>query len=305
MRPGRMKHKARARHRRIAVTCAGVSALTVMGGTAAFASEGGGWNPHHDGDASLDNGGDASTKVEQYQQAYTQQLAQANTGANHAIGIVGNINLGRQDCLTYLDGGNLDKVDDNNTAGNDGGNCTNDGTAKNNSTAKASIDTGSAKAPNSASTTVSQRNDGDASVHNTANDNKVSADDGDASLDNGGDARLWVNQQSSVETSQGAWANSGHNTAVAGAVGVNIGSQTGTTNVSGGNINWSEDGNHAGNTGGNASNTANATNTGSAGASIKTGDASAANSSTTTVNQSNTGNASSTNTANGNTVKSD
>jgi hypothetical protein len=289
----------------MAVTCAGVSALTVMGGTAAFATDGGSWHPHSDGNASLDNGGDAWAKVDQYQEVSTEQLAHANTGANHAIGIVGNINLGSQDCVTYLDGGNVDKSEDNNTAGNDGGNCTNDSTATNDGTGKASITTGDAKAPNSAATSVSQSNSGGSSVDNTANDNTVTADDGDASISNGGDAHLWVSQQSSVGTWQGASANSGHNTAVSGVVGINAGSQTGTTSVSGGDVHWSDDGNTAGNTGGNASNTSSASNTGSAGAWISTGDASAANSSTTTVTQSNTGSASSTNTSNGNTVGSD
>lgn len=305
MRPGRMKHKARARHRRMAVTCAGVSALTVMGGTAAFATEGGGWHPSHDGEASLDNGGDASAQVDQYQEVLTEQLAHANTGGNLAVGIVGNVNLGSQDCVTYLDGGNVEKSDDDNTAGNNGGNCTNDSTATNDGTGKASISTGDAKAPNSSTTNVSQSNDGDAAVNNTANDNNVTADDGDASVSNGGDASLWVNQQSSVGTWQGAGANSGHNIAISGVVGINAGSQTGTTSVGGGNVNWSDDGNHAGNTGGNASNTSSASNTGSAGAWITTGDASAANSSTTTVTQSNTGSATSTNTASGNTITSD
>jgi hypothetical protein len=304
MRPGRIKHKARARHRRIAVTCAGVSALTVMGGTAAFATEGGSWHPH-DGDASLDNGGSAWADVNQYSGVYTQQLGHANTGANHAISIVGNVNLGHQDCLTYLDGGNVDNSEDNNTAGNNGGNCTNDGTATNDGTGKALVHTGNANAANSAAASVSQSNGGDAAANNTANDNDVTADDGNASLSNGGDAHLSVNQQSSVDTWQGASANSGHNTAISGVVGINVGSQIGTTTVGGGNVHWSDDGNTAGNTGGNASNTSNASNTGNGTASITTGNANAANSSTTTVNQSNTGSATSTNTANGNTVTSD
>jgi hypothetical protein len=304
MRPGRIKHKARARHRKIAVTCAGVSALTVMGGTAAFATEGGSWHPH-DGDASLDNGGSATADVNQYQGVFTQQLAHANTGANHVIGIVANVNLGHQDCDTYLDGGNVDKSEDNNTAGNNGGNCTNDGTATNDGTGTASVNTGDASAPNSATANVSQSNAGNAAANNTANDNNVTADDGNASLSNGGDAYLWVNQQSSVDTWQGASANSGHNTAISGVVGINVGSQTGTTSVTGGDVHWSDDGNTAGNTGGNASNTSNASNTGNGTASITTGNASAANSSNTTVTQSNTGSATSTNTASGNTVTSD
>lgn len=304
MRPGRIKHKARARHRRVAVTCAGVSALTVMGGTAAFATEGGHWDKH-DSDATLDNGGDAKTHVDQYQHVWTEQLAEANTGANHALAITGNLNLGSQDCNTDLSGGDIKGVDDDNTAGNEGGNCDNDATATNNGTAKAGVETGSASAPNTASTSVSQKNDGDSTVNNTANDNTVEADDGNASLDNGGDANLWVDQDSSVHTSQGAWANSGHNTAIAGVIGVNAGSQTGSSGVSGGNIGWSEDGNSAGNTGGNVGNTAGASNTGSATAGVKTGNATASNSSSTTVTQSNTGNASSTNTANGNNVTSD
>ena len=236
MRPGRMKHKARARHRKIAVTCAGVSALTVMGGTAAFASEGGGWHPQHGSDASVDNGGSAWGQVDQYQDVSTEQLAHANTGANTAIGIVGNVNLGSQDCDTWLDGGNVAKSEDDNTAGNDGGNCTNDGTATNDGTGKASVTTGDAKAPNSATTNVSQSNAGNAAVNNTANDNDVSADDGDASVSNGGDAHLWVSQQSSVGTYQGAGANSGGNTAVSGVIGVNAGSQSGVTTVGGGNV---------------------------------------------------------------------
>jgi hypothetical protein len=304
MRPGRMKHKARARRRRVAATCAGVSALTVMGGTTAFAS-GGGWDKHDNSDATLENGGDAKVYVDQWQHVYTEQLAEANTGANEALAIAGNLNLGSQDCTSDLSGGDISKVEDNNTAGNEGGNCANDATATNDGTANADIETGSASAPNSASTSVQQSNDGDASVNNTANDNIVEADDGDASLTNGGDAKVWVDQKSSVKTWQGAAANSGHNTAVAGVIGVNAGSQSGASGVSGGNIDWSDDGNTAGNTGGNVNNTASAANTGSATAGIKTGNATASNSSSTTVHQSNTGNASSTNTANGNTVSSD
>lgn len=308
MRPGRMKHKARARRRRVAATCAGVSALTVMGGTTAFASgggwEGGGWDKH-DGDATLENGGDAKVHVDQYQHVYAEQLAEANTGANEALAITGNLNLGRQDCTSDLSGGDIHKVEDNNTAGNEGGNCDNDATADNKGTARANIETGNASAPNSASASVQQKNDGDATVNNTANSNTVEADDGNASLNNGGDARVSVHQDSSVQTWQGASANSGHNTAIAGVIGVNAGSQSGSSGVSGGNIEYADDGNSAGNTGGNVGNTANASNTGSAAAAIKTGNATASNSSSTTVHQSNTGNASSTNTANGNTVSSD
>ena len=74
MRPGRMKHKATPRHRKVAVACAGVSALTVMGGTAAFATAGGHWDPH-DESASLDNGGERrSADVDQDQQVFTAQL---------------------------------------------------------------------------------------------------------------------------------------------------------------------------------------------------------------------------------------
>jgi hypothetical protein len=305
MRPGRMKHKARARRRRVAATCAGVSALTVMGGTTAFATGGGGWDKHDGGDATLENGGDAKVHVDQWQHVYTEQLAEANTGANEALAITGNLNLGSQDCTSDLSGGDITKVDDNNTAGNEGGNCSNDATADNHGTAKANVETGSASAPNSASTTVQQKNDGDATVNNTASNNTVKADDGDASLENGGDANVWVDQSSSVKTWQGAAANSGYNTAIAGVIGVNAGHQSGTSGNSGGNIDWSGDGNQAGNTGGNVNNTAAASNTGSATAGIKTGNATASNSSSTTVTQSNTGNASSTNTANGNNVSSD
>jgi hypothetical protein len=307
MRPGRIKHKARARHRRIAVTAAGVSALTVMGGTAAYAT-GGGWDGGHkqDGDASLENGGDAKIGLDQSQYAFTAQLALANTGANKALGITGNINLGEQDCLAGNDGGDIKGVDDDNTTGNTGGDCTNDATQSNDGTSKAEVKTGAATGKNDAKTTVNQRNDGDASVNNTANDNTIESDDeGDASLSNGGNANLWVNQHSGVETWQGAAANSGHNLAISGTIGVNLGSQIGTGGVGGGNIGWSGDGNHAGNSGGNASNTASQSNTGSSTASITTGAATASNTSATTVNQTNTGNASSTNTANGNTITSD
>jgi hypothetical protein len=302
MRPGRMKHKARARRRRVAVTCAGVSALTVMGGASAFATNGGGWEKHDNTDASLENGGDAKLHVEQLQDVYTEQLAEANTGFNEDLAITGNLNLGRQHCESNLTDGNIEKVDDNNTAGNNGGNCTNDATADNHGTASASIHTGNASAPNSSSTSVLQKNDGDSTVNNTASNNTVAADDGEASLENGGDAHLWVGQQSSVGTFQGASANTGYNSALAGVIGVNAGSQSASSGNSGGNINWAGDGNHAGNTGGNAGNTAAASNTGSATAAITTGNATASNSSTTSVTQSNTGNASSTNTANGNNV---
>jgi hypothetical protein len=306
MRPGRIKHKARARHRRIAVTAAGISALTVMGGTAAYAT-GGGWDGghKHDGDASLENGGDAKVSVDQGQYSFTGQLALANTGANKALGITGNINLGEQDCVAGNDGGDIKGVDDDNTTGNEGGDCTNDATQSNDGTSNADVQTGAATGKNDAKTTVNQKNDGDASVNNSANDNTIDADDGDAYLSNGGNANLWVDQHSGVETWQGAAANSGHNTAVAGVIGVNLGSQSGSGGVSGGTIGWAGDGNSAGNSGGNASNTAHQTNTGSASATIKTGNATASNTSATTVNQSNTGSASSTNTANGNNITSD
>jgi hypothetical protein len=304
MRPGRMKHKARARRRRVAATCAGVGALTVIGGTSAFATNGGHWDKQ-DADATLENGGDASLHIDQYQHVYTEQLAEANTGANDALAITGNLNLGSQDCTSDLSGGDVHGVDDNNSAGNNGGNCANDGTADNHGTANANIHTGNASAPNTASTAVQQKNDGDSTVNNTASNNVVEADDGNASLYNGGDAHLWVDQNSQVETLQGAAANSGHNTAIAGVIGVNLGSQSGSSGVSGGNVSWADDGNHAGNTGGNVNNTANASNTGSATASITTGNATASNSSSTSVTQSNTGSASSTNTANGNHVTSD
>jgi hypothetical protein len=133
----------------------------------------------------------------------------------------------------------------------------------------------------------------------------VESDDGDASIKNGGDAYLKVKQKAAVATWQGAAANSGHNTAVAAVIGVNAGGQSGSTNVNGGNINWSDDNNTAGNNGGNSTNKANQSNNGTATANITTGNASASNSSTTNVTQNNSGGASSTNNANGNTVKSD
>jgi hypothetical protein len=305
MRPGRIKHKARARHRRIAVAAAGVSALTVMGGTAAYASVGGWDGGHRDGDASLENGGDAGLNVYQDQYAFTGQLALANTGTNHVLGITGNINLGEQGCVAGNDGGDIHGVDDHNTTGNEGGDCTNDAAQANNGTSNADVETGAASGTNHAASTVNQGNDGDSSVNNSANDNEINADDGDASLANGGYANLSVSQSSGVETWQAAAANSGGNTAVAGVIGVNLGSQSGSGGITGGNINYAGDGNTAGNSGGNATNTAHQTNTGSASATIKTGNASATNTSATTVTQSNTGSASSTNTANGNTITSD
>jgi hypothetical protein len=152
---------------------------------------------------------------------------------------------------------------------------------------------------------VNQRNNGGASVNNTANDNTVEGDDGDAKLKNGGDAELSVKQKAAVATWQAANSNTGGNGAVVIGIGVNAGSQSGSTDVEGGNVYWSDDNNKAGNTGGNANNKASQSNHGGASASIKTGNASSSNSSTTTVNQSNSGSASSTNTANGNTVKGD
>jgi trimeric autotransporter adhesin len=306
MRPGRMRSKARARRRRVAATAAGVSALTVLGGTA-YATEGphgGGWK-NDDGDASLYNGGDAKADIDQKTWIETAQLALSNSGGNKALALTANINLGKQRCDTNLSGGNVEKSEDGNTAGNDGGNCKNDASQRNNGTARASVDTGDARSPNSARTTVSQRNTGGASVDNTASNNKVEADDGDATLKNGGDAKLYVDQKASVSTWQGAASNTGHNTAVAGVIGINAGAQSGSTNVSGGNVHWSDDNNTAGNTGGNAGNKASQSNSGSASANIKTGNATASNSSTTTVNQNNSGGASSTNTANGNTVSTD
>ena len=128
MRPGRIKHKARARHRKLAVTCAGVSALTVMGGTAAFATtDGGRWDPHSHGTASVDNGGSAAAEVDQAQEAFTSQRALANTGGNDAVGITGNLNLGDQSCNTDVTDGNISNVNHDNSAGNTGGDCTNDG----------------------------------------------------------------------------------------------------------------------------------------------------------------------------------
>jgi hypothetical protein len=304
MRPGRIKHKARARHRKMAVTCAGVSALTVMGGTAAFATEGGHWDPHPHGTASVDNGGSAAAEVDQAQEAFTSQLALANTGGNDAIGITGNLNLGRQSCDTNVTDGNISKVDHDNSTGNTGGDCTNDATATNTGTGSASVHTGNASAPNSAHTDVTQGNTGGSSVNNSANDNTVDAEDGSASVHNGGDASLFVGQSSSVETDQAAVANTGHNSATAAVIGINAGSQSGSSTVSGGNIDWANDHNTAGNTGGGASNTSHASNTGTASANITTGNATASNSSTTSVTQTNSGSASSTNTANGNNVTS-
>jgi hypothetical protein len=302
-----MKTKARARRRRVAATAAGVSALTVLGGTA-YATEGhgGGWNKKHDdGDASLYNGGDAKLKLEQKTWIETAQLGLSNTGGNKALALDASINLGKQKCHTDLYGGNVAKSEDGNTAGNDGGNCDNDQTQRNSGDARASVRTGDATARNTARTTVNQRNTGGASVENTANDNDVKADDGDATLKNGGDAKVHVKQKAAVGTWQGAAANTGHNTAVAVGIGVNAGKQSGSTNVSGGNVFWSDDNNTAGNTGGNANNKATQTNSGSASANVNTGNATASNSSTTTVNQNNSGSASSTNTANGNTVEAD
>jgi hypothetical protein len=304
MRPGRIKHKARARHRKMAVACAGVSALTVMGGTAAFATEGGHWDPHHHGTASVDNGGSATTDVQQEQEAFTSQLALANTGGNDSVGITGNVNLGDQNCNTDVTDGNISKVDHDNSTGNTGGDCTNDGTATNTGTASSSVHSGNASAPNSAHNTVSQGNSGDSSVNNSANDNTVDAEDGSASVSNGGDASVSVGQSSSIETDQAAVANTGHNSSTAAVIGINAGSQSGTSTVQGGNIDWANDHNTAGNTGGAASNTSHASNTGTASSTITTGNATASNSSTTSVTQTNSGSASSTNTANGNNVTS-
>jgi hypothetical protein len=305
MRPGRIKHKARARRRRVAVTCAGVSALTVMGGTTAFASSGGGWDgwgKHDGGEASLENGGDAKVSVDQSQYTFTAQLALANTGANKALGLTGGLNLGSQDCAAGVEGGDIKGVDDDNTTGNSGGDCTNDATQSNDGTTNAKVETGAATGKNDAKTTVNQKNEGGAAVNNSANDNTIEADDEDAWLSNGGNANVWVDQHSGVETWQGAAANSGKNVAVGGTIGVNLGGQYGVGGVGGGNIGWSGDGNQAGNQGGNASNTAGQTNTGSTTAWVKTGAATASNTSATTVNQTNTGSASSTNTANGNNI---
>jgi len=304
MRPGRMKYKARARHRRVAVTAAGVSALTVLGGTA-YASENHDKKHHDDPDATLYNGGDAKAIIEQGSYVETAQLALANTGGNKALAVSADVNLGYQDCTSYLDGGNLSNVDEDNSAGNEGGNCDNTASQKNNSRTKANIDTGDADAPNEAHTTVRQSNSGGAATDNTASNNDVLSDDGDATLHNGGDAFLKVGQYASVGTFQGALANTGKNTAIAVGIGVNAGGQSASSGNSGGNIDWAEDGNTAGNTGGNASNNGTQSNHGSTTATVKTGNATASNSSTTSVNQTNSGGASSTNTANGNTVSSD
>ena len=305
MRPGRMKHKARARHRRVAGVAAGVSALTVLGGTA-YASTGGQYQQHKDDPAAtLKNGGDAKAIVDQSNYIETGQLALGNTGGNKAIAVSGNVNLGFQDCYSDLSGGDISYVGDHNTAGNEGGNCSNDAAQSNRGTTKATIDTGDAHSSNSAHTSVDQNNSGGASADNTASNNKVKADDGPASLYNGGDAFLKVDQSASVGTYQGAQANTGYNTAVALGIGINAGAQSASSGNSGGNISYGDDGNKAGNTGGNASNHGSQSNSGGTTASVKTGDASASNSSTTTVNQTNSGGASSTNTANGNTVSTD
>lgn len=304
MRPGRMKYKARARRRRVAVTAAGVSALTVLGGTA-YASDSHSKQSEDPAGASLKNGGDAKSIIEQESTVETGQLALANTGGNKALAISANVNLGSQDCTTNLSGGDIAGGEDNKT-GNTGGNCNNDASQGNRATTRADIQTGDANSKNDAHTNVRQDNSGGSAVDNTASNNHVTADDGSASLYNGGDAFLKVDQSSSVSTFQGALANTGHNTALAVGIGVNAGSQSGTSNNSGGNINGSEpEGNTAGNTGGNVGNKASQTNSGGTTATIKTGNATASNSSTTSVNQTNSGGASSTNTANGNTVKSD
>jgi hypothetical protein len=302
-----MKSKARARRRRVAATAAGVSALTVLGGTAyATESSHGDWNKKHDdGDASLYNGGDAKLELEQKTWIETAQLGLSNSGGNKSLALNADINLGKQKCHTDVDGGSVAKSEDGNTAGNDGGNCDNDGTQRNSGDTRASVRTGNATARNNATTNVDQNNSGGASVNNNANDNDVESDDGDATLKNGGDARVYVKQKASVGTWQGAAANTGHNTAVAVGIGVNAGKQSGSTNVSGGNVWHSDDNNNAGNTGGNANNKATQSNGGHTSANITTGNATASNTSNTTVNQTNSGGASSTNTANGNTVKTD
>jgi hypothetical protein len=303
MRPGRMKYKARARRRRVAVTAAGVSALTVLGGTA-YASES--QSRHHeDPEATLKNGGDAKAIIEQESEVETAQLALANTGANEAVAVSGNVNLGFQECTSDLSGGDQSNAEEENATGNEGGNCDNDALQGNHAGTKADIDTGDANSENEAHTTVHQTNSGGVDLNNTANENEVEGDDGDASLYNGGDAFLKVDQDSSVSTYQGAIANTGFNTAVAVGIGVNAGAQTASSGNSGGNIDWADEGNTAGNSGGNASNHASQSNSGSTTAEIDTGNATASNSSTTTVNQTNSGGASSTNTANGNKVSTD
>jgi hypothetical protein len=299
-----MKYKARARRRRVAVTAAGIGALTVLGGTA-YASETHSQQSEDPAGATLTNGGDAKSIIEQDSTVETGQLALANTGGNRALAISANVNLGSQDCTTSLSGGDIAGGEDN-TTGNTGGNCNNDASQGNRATTRAGIETGDASAPNEAHTTVRQSNSGGSAVDNTASNNHVTADDGSASLHNGGDAFLKVEQTSSVGTYQDAFANTGDNTALGLGFGINAGSQSATTNNSGGNISGSEpEGNTAGNTGGNAGNKASQSNSGGTTATIKTGKATASNSSTTTVNQTNSGGASSTNTANGNSVKSD
>ncbi len=306
MRPGRMKHMARARRRRVAGVAAGVSALTVLGGTA-YASDAHHQHQqkHDDPTATLKNSGDAKALVDQSSYVETGQLALGNTGGNKALAVSGNVNLGYQDCTSSLSGGDISNVDEHNAAGNAGGNCGNDSAQGNHGTTRATIDTGDARSTNSSHTSVSQDNSGGAAADNTASSNKVTADDGPASLYNGGDAFLSVGQSASVGTYQGAASNTGGNTAIALGIGVNAGGQSASSGNSGGNIDWADSGNTAGNTGGNASNHGAQSNSGSTTASVKTGNATASNSSTTTVNQTNSGGASSTNTANGNTVSTD
>ena len=143
MRPGRMKYKARARHRRVAVTAAGVGALTVLGGTAYATEGGGGWQKQQeDPAATLTNGGDANAFIEQHSYVDTEQLALANTGANKALAVSANVNLGRQNCTSSLSGGDISNVDENNTAGNEGGNCTNGAKQGNHSSTDAKVETG-------------------------------------------------------------------------------------------------------------------------------------------------------------------
>ena len=84
MRPGRIKHKARARHRRVAVTCAGVSALTVMGGTAAFATGAAAAGTRTTATRHSTTAATPRPTSTRHQSVFTAQLALANTGANHA-----------------------------------------------------------------------------------------------------------------------------------------------------------------------------------------------------------------------------
>jgi hypothetical protein len=233
---------------------------------------------------------DADTDVDQHSSVATKQFALSNSGFNFAGSHVVGENLSDQLADGSAGEGDISNAGHygQNTAGNLGGPATNENTGTNDGDSKASVYSGDADAHNKAKTKVSQNNDGDANAWTGAHGATIS---GGGGIHNSAD--LYVSQDSHVYTQQAAVANSGFNAAKSGVVGANLNIQTAYGTANGGSIsNAGDNGNNtAGNSAGSASNTNAGSNTGKSSASVKTGDASASNSSETYVTQNNSGDA--------------